>query len=74
MMSAPVYVKVDEYKDISDIMSLMREKVSQARDLLDRIAELKKKEDAEISAWMHELDEVQRRIQFIDKTLVEPDL
>lgn len=71
-MTAPVYVKVDEYKDIADIMSLMREKVSQARELLDKVAELKRQEDAELATWIRELDEVHTRIQSIDRSLVEP--
>jgi len=69
---APVYVKLDEYKDIMDIMTLMREKLRQARFLLDKIAELKAQEDSELSTWAKELEDVENRVATIDRTLFEP--
>ncbi len=71
---APVFVKIDEYKDIVDIMVLMREKLRQAKFLLDKIAELKAQEDAELSTWAKELDDVEARVSSIDKSLMEPSL
>ena len=71
---APVYVKVDEYKDIMDIMALMRDKLRQAKFLLDKIAELKAQEDAELSTWSKELEDVEVRVAAIDKTLFEPSV
>ena len=71
---APVYVKIDEYKDIMDIMALMRDKLRQAKFLLDKIAELKAQEDAELSTWARELEDVEGRVAAIDKTLFEPSL
>jgi hypothetical protein len=71
---APVFVKIDEYKDIMDIMSLMREKLRQAKFLLDKIAELKAQEDAELATWAKELEDVDSRVSTIDKTLFEPSL
>jgi hypothetical protein len=71
---APVFVKIDEYKDIMDIMTLMREKLRQAKFLLDKIAELKAQEDSELSTWAKELEEVESRVASIDKTLLEPSI
>ena len=71
---APVFVKIDEYKDIMDIMSLMREKLRQAKFLLDKIAELKAQEDSELATWAKELEDVDSRVSTIDKTLFEPSL
>ena len=71
---APVFVKIDDYKDISEIMTLIKEKLDQARFLLNKINEIKKQEDAEISNWTKELDEVTQRIYEIDHALVEPEI
>lgn len=71
---APVFVKIDEYKDIVDIMTLMREKVRQAKFLLDKIAEMKAQEDQELATWAKELEEVESSIGNIDKTLMEPGM
>jgi len=71
---APVFVKIDEYKDIVDIMVLMREKLRQAKFLLDKIAELKAQEDAELATWAKELEDVEARVSSVDKSLSEPSL
>jgi hypothetical protein len=71
---APVFVKIDEYKDIMDIMALMREKLRQAKFLLDKIAELKAQEDTELATWAKELEDVDSRVSAIDKTLFEPSI
>ncbi|VVB81634.1 Uncharacterised protein [uncultured archaeon] len=71
---APVFVKIDEYKDIADIMTLMREKLRQAKFLLDKIAELKAQEDAELATWAKELEDVEERVASVDKALSEPSI
>lgn len=71
---APVFVKIDEYKDIADIMTLMREKLRQAKFLLDKIAELKAQEDAELATWAKELEDVESRVASVDKVLSEPSI
>ncbi len=71
---APVFVKIDEYKDIVDIMTLMRDKLRQAKFLLDKIAELKAQEDSELATWAKELEDVEARVSSVDKTLSQPSL
>ena len=73
-LKAPVFVKIDEYKDIVDIMSLMREKIRQSKFLLDKIAELKTQEDQELATWAKELENVEHSITSIDKILFEPGM
>ena len=71
MNKAPVFVKVEDYKDIVDVVALMREKISQAKFLLDKIAEVKAKEDAELAEWSHDLEEIENRVSIIDRSLLE---
>ena len=71
---APVFVKLDEYKDIMDIVGLMRDKIGQAKFLLDKIAELKAQEDQELAAWAKELEEVEQSLVNVDKSLGEPSV
>lgn len=69
-----VFVKLDEYKDLTDIVSLIKSKLKQARYLLNRITELKKHEDEEIEAWSSEIENVEDRVDSIDRTLTEPEI
>lgn len=74
MEKAPVFVKIDDYKDIIDIIALVQEKIGQAKALLDKIKEIKQQEDQEITSWENELQDVENRIAEIDKTMFEPEL
>jgi hypothetical protein len=68
----PVYVKIDEYKEVIDIMNLIKTKINEAKKVLNNIYENKNKEDAEIDEWTNELEEVERKVNFIDNSLFEP--
>ena len=54
-------------------MSFIKKKLEEAQSSLQKITELKGKEDAEIETWQAELEEVERKIGFIDRTLFEPE-
>ena len=67
-----VFVKIDEYNDILDIISLVNEKVIEARVILGKINELKNQEDSELDVWKASLDDVERKLRYVDQTLFEP--
>ena len=68
----PVFIKVDEYKDILDIIELTQEKVKEARALLEKINELKAEEEAELDNWNASLNDVEKKLNFVDRSLFEP--
>jgi hypothetical protein len=70
MENVPIFVKIEDYKDLVEILSITREKVNQARFILSKIGELKAKEDGIIGDWAREIEEVEHRIEDIDKSLV----
>jgi len=70
----PVFVKIEEYSDVLDLMSEIKEKVSNAKSLLQTLDELKEREDSEIDSWRSNIDEIEKKIQFVDHTLFEPDV
>ncbi|MBW2996512.1 hypothetical protein KY332_04400 [Candidatus Woesearchaeota archaeon] len=68
----PVYVRIDEYKEVLDIMNMIRNKIEGAKEILAKLNELKNEEDAELELWHTGLEEVERKVVFVDKTLFEP--
>ena len=70
---AEVFIKIQEYKEVLDVMELLHHKVKQARVVLRKINELKSQEDAELMEWNNAIDEVERKIQQIDRSLLEPE-
>ncbi|MBI4149007.1 hypothetical protein HY491_01030 [Candidatus Woesearchaeota archaeon] len=73
MNTAPVFVKIDEYKDVIDVLHLIRTRIAEAKKTLAQINELKNREDHELSAWHAEVTEIEKRIDFVDKLLFPPE-
>lgn len=66
-----VFVKIEEYKDVTDTMELIKDKIAEARVSLGKINDLKNQEDTELDLWKTSLDDIERRVNFIDKELFQ---
>lgn len=70
-MEAPVFVKIDNYRDITALIENIKIKIDEAKSLLLKVNELKGKEDVEIGICSNNLEEVERRIEHIRALLGE---
>jgi len=70
---APVFVKIEDYKDILDVLDLIKDKLADAKRTLADINELKNDEDSELELWSSTLSEMERKLEDIDRTLFEPE-
>lgn len=70
---ADLFIKIDEYKDILDIINLVQQKIRHSRELLNKIEELKAQEDSQIQEWKMAIDDVDKKMIFIDQVLLEPE-
>lgn len=70
--NVPVFVKVEEYKDVIDIIKVLKQKIKETRGVIGDINKLKNEEDAELELWTKNLDDVGSKVEFIDKLLFEP--
>jgi len=57
---APVFVKIDDYKDILDVLDLIKDRLGEAKRTLADINELKNDEDAELELWNSTLYEIEK--------------
>lgn len=71
---SPVFVKIDEYKDVLEVMGLIKDKIKDARSTLGRINELKNEEDSELELWNSRLEDIEKKLEFIDRSLFQPSL
>ncbi|MFC1732748.1 hypothetical protein ACFL6I_20805 [candidate division KSB1 bacterium] len=69
MEDKPIFVKIDAYEDIGDIINIIKKKIIEARGTLDKIQQLRHEEEAELEMWGNEVEEVEKKVVFIDKTL-----
>ena len=70
---APVFVKIEDYKDIMDILSLVKDRLEEAKRTLADINDLKNDEDSELSMWSSTIDEIEKKLDNIDRALFEPE-
>ena len=70
---APVFVKVDEYKEILDVLDMIKDKTKEIRETLGSINALRNEEDAELSMWNNTLNEIEKKIESIDRIMFEPE-
>ena len=68
---APVFVKVDEYKEILDVLDMVKGKIGEIRDTLANMNELRNEEDAEVSMWSGTMDDIEKKIEEIDRMMFE---
>ena len=71
MDTQPVFVKIDEYKEAMSLIDNIKSKVKEANGMLDKINDIKAKEEAELDQWKSHLDEIDRKVEFMDRTLFE---
>ncbi|MBW2974506.1 hypothetical protein KY366_02205 [Candidatus Woesearchaeota archaeon] len=72
MAEAQVFVKIDDYKDVLRTVGLIKSKLNDARNTLQKVKELKNKEDSELDMWSSKLSEVESKIEGIDNMLFQP--
>jgi tetrahydromethanopterin S-methyltransferase subunit G len=69
----PVYVKIDEYKEVLDVLAVIKNKIEDAKATLNTLASLKEEEDAEIESWKVGLNDVDKKMNYVNQTLFEPE-
>ena len=61
-MDMPVFVKIDQYEDSLKTLGTSREKLTTAKDLLDRLSEVRSRQEAEMQQLRHELAVIESKI------------
>ncbi len=74
MDKAPVFIKIDEYRQVMTVLAQTKDKLQQARQLLDKLTEIKNQEDTELANWSKELEDVEQKVNEVDKALIEPEV
>jgi len=70
---APVFVKVAEYREIIDVLDMIKAKVNEIRATLADIHDLRSQEDAEVARWNETINGIENKIESIDKMMFEPE-
>ncbi len=71
MTDKPLFVKIDEHEDLKDMIKLVKSKIDESRKTLSVIAQLEQQEAAELEAWNQEIEQVEKKVQYMESTLFE---
>ncbi len=73
MTEMPLFVKIEQYKDVVDIVHMIKSKIEDAKRTLSKINELRNEENAELEQWHQAVEDVEKKVEFIDQTLSSPE-
>jgi hypothetical protein len=69
MEPAPVFIKIEQYKELIEILNAVDQKISESTALLRQLEKLKAEEDAQLKAWTLALDDVKTRSTELNRAL-----
>ncbi|MBI2137983.1 hypothetical protein HYU13_00185 [Candidatus Woesearchaeota archaeon] len=73
-MDDGIFVKIDEYRNVLDTIRAVKSKIQDAKDNIQKIKNLKDKEDAELATWSAKLSAIEDKIGQMDNSLVKPSM
>ena len=67
----PIFVKVSDFRNVLDELGLIKSALKESNDIITRTLQFKEDEDAAYSKWQKTINEINRNLLFIEKTLFE---
>lgn len=68
-----VFVSMDNYKQILDDISTIKSDIKRSDDIFTRLNEIKNIKNEKFEKWKDKLEDIQRKLVYIEKTLYEDD-
>ena len=66
-----MFIRLEEYKEVLTVLNKMKNKVEDAKAMLQKLNDMKAEEDAELDIWDKTLKDIDMKIADINKTLFE---
>ena len=70
-MRSSVFVKIDRYKELYDVVRQIKTRLDDAQQLLKKIKDIKSQEDAELRSWEGELNTMKQKLTEISNVMSE---
>lgn len=70
---SPVFVKIDDYQNVLGLVEDLKKKKSQVKETISKVNELREKERETLEFWEQKLEDVDKKILYLDQTLFEPE-
>lgn len=66
MENVPIYVKVDKYRELMQVLKAIENRLSSVDKMIDKINTLKAEEDRQISQWNANVSDIKDRLVHIN--------
>tara|TARA_Y100000310_G_C20693181_1_gene823730 strand:- start:1977 stop:2585 length:609 start_codon:yes stop_codon:yes gene_type:complete len=70
-MILPSYMKVDDFKEMLGGIQITKQNLKECDEIFSRLNQLKNDEDKEFEKWRSKLEDLQRKLIYVDKVLFE---
>ena len=67
----PLFVKIDKYKEAIGEMNKLKEKLSQAEDLLNEMDDIRQREGDKLETWKRDIASLKEKLLSVDQHLFE---
>jgi len=71
ILDKPLFVNANDYKSVLGALTTIKTKVNDSEKILAELNELKNIKDKTFEKWRTDLEDIQRKLLYIDKTLYE---
>lgn len=71
MENIPIYVKVDKYKEVVDVLNAINAKLQAIDKTIERVNQLKSQEDLQLQSWSENLTDIKGRLDKINKAFYD---
>lgn len=69
--SEPFFVRLDKFQDARSNLSEIGKRIEEMELVLEKLSEVKLKEDEEIDSWKEEMKKIRQNLSSIDKSLFD---
>ncbi len=70
-MNNQIFVKIDEYDEVLNLMKLVNDKIAKSEDMINKIKKLKKDEEKELESWEDNLKKMKSSLDNIEAEFFE---
>lgn len=70
-MKSSVFVRIDKFREINEMMTEIRAKLEDAKQVLKKIRDIKSQEDIELKEWQDELNAADLKLSDISRAMSE---
>jgi hypothetical protein len=67
----PLFVNIDDYQDVLTSINYVRSKLGEAEDLVRKLNDIKAVEEKNFEAWRNQLEDVQRKLSYVENVVFE---